>query len=150
MTSPCQRPGTVSWVLRGKVGAHHSLSPEIKLGLGHSRKKERKKVSTTQTYNTFPIRVQGPLRECRRTWCLQATLLLHTIRTHLQLLGRVSGVDTAVAHPNNLRYEPKKIMHWNQTTVGSKFQQEISIAGRLFASESIWEPAGYPITTDHA
>jgi len=38
-----QRPEMVSWVLRGKLGAHHPLIPVIKLGLRHPRKKERKK-----------------------------------------------------------------------------------------------------------
>jgi len=33
----------VSWVLHDKSDAHHPLSPLMKLGLRHPRKKERKK-----------------------------------------------------------------------------------------------------------
>jgi len=38
-----QRSGTVSWVLSDWLGAQHPLSSVIKLGIRHSRKKERKK-----------------------------------------------------------------------------------------------------------
>ena len=40
-----QRPGTVSWVLRAWLGAHHLISPAwvIKLGVRHPRMSERKK-----------------------------------------------------------------------------------------------------------
>ena len=37
-----QRSGTVSWVLHDSSDAHHPLSPVIKLGIRHPRKKERK------------------------------------------------------------------------------------------------------------
>jgi len=37
-------PEAVSWVLIDSSGAHHVLSPVIKLGIHHPRKKERKKV----------------------------------------------------------------------------------------------------------
>jgi len=36
-----QRPGTVSWVLLDRPGSHYPLSPVIKLGIRHPRKKER-------------------------------------------------------------------------------------------------------------
>jgi len=39
-----QRFGTVSWVLCDESDAHHPLSPVIKLGLRHPRKKERRNV----------------------------------------------------------------------------------------------------------
>ena len=40
--APILRYGTGSWVLSGKSGVRHSLSPVIRLGLRNPRKKERK------------------------------------------------------------------------------------------------------------
>jgi len=41
--------GTVSWVLSHELGAHRPLSPMIKLGIRHPRKKARKKVNVLRS-----------------------------------------------------------------------------------------------------
>jgi len=37
-----QRSGTVSWILRDYLDAHHTLSAVTKLGIYHTRKKAKK------------------------------------------------------------------------------------------------------------
>jgi len=57
-----QRSGTVSWFLRDWSGAHHPLSPVIKLGLRHPRKKETKSLSNCQSVRVSQINVSKNAR----------------------------------------------------------------------------------------
>ena len=50
-----QRSGTVSWVLSDWLGAQHPLSSVIKLGIRHSRKKERKKEESCRTLTRLSV-----------------------------------------------------------------------------------------------